>query len=79
MTTASGNQLASRLHLLPERGRRPQAQRPARLMATRRSPLKRNVDAGEVGSTALFLCSQLARGITGEILFVDAGYHITGL
>lgn len=45
----------------------------------RRSPLKRNVDAGEVGSTALFLCSPLARGITGEVLFVDAGYHITGL
>ncbi|HEX3245433.1 MAG TPA: enoyl-ACP reductase [Chloroflexota bacterium] len=45
----------------------------------KRSPLKRNVDAGEVGSTALFLCSPLARGITGEIVFVDAGYHITGL
>jgi enoyl-[acyl-carrier protein] reductase I len=45
----------------------------------KRSPLKRNVDAGEVGSTALFLCSPMARGITGEILFVDAGYHITGL
>ncbi|MFN0073984.1 MAG: enoyl-ACP reductase [Chloroflexota bacterium] len=45
----------------------------------RRSPLKRNVEASEVGSTALFLCSPLARGITGEVLFVDAGYHITGL
>ena len=45
----------------------------------KRAPLKRNVDAGEVGSTALFLCSPMARGITGEVLFVDAGYHITGI
>ena len=44
-----------------------------------RAPLRRNVDAGEVGETALFLCSQMASGITGEILFVDAGYNIVGM
>ncbi len=44
-----------------------------------RSPLRRNVDAAEVGNTAAFLCSSLASGITGEITFVDCGYNITGL
>jgi len=44
-----------------------------------RGPLHRNVDALEVGNTALFLSSPLASGITGEITFVDCGYNITGL
>ena len=44
-----------------------------------RGPLHRNVDAAEVGNTALFLSSPLASGITGEITFVDCGYNITGL
>jgi len=44
-----------------------------------RAPLKRNVDALEVGNTALFLSSDLASGITGEIMFVDCGYNTTGL
>ncbi len=44
-----------------------------------RGPLKRNVDALEVGNTALFLSSDLASGITGEITFVDCGYNTTGL
>ena len=44
-----------------------------------RSPLHRNVDAAEVGNTALFLSSPLSSGITGEITFVDCGYNITGL
>ena len=44
-----------------------------------RAPLKRNVDAMEVGKTALFLASDLASGITGEITFVDCGYNTTGL
>jgi enoyl-[acyl-carrier protein] reductase I len=44
-----------------------------------RAPLRRNVDAAEVGETALFLCSPMASGITGEILFVDAGYQIVGM
>ena len=44
-----------------------------------RAPLHRNVDALEVGNTALFLSSELASGITGEVTFVDCGYNITGL
>ena len=44
-----------------------------------RAPLHRNVDANEVGNAALFLASDLASGITGEITFVDCGYNITGL
>jgi enoyl-[acyl-carrier protein] reductase I len=44
-----------------------------------RSPLKRNVEAKEVGDTALFLCSPLGAGITGETLYVDCGYNIMGL
>jgi enoyl-[acyl-carrier protein] reductase I len=42
------------------------------------APLRRNIEQSEVGDAALFLCSPLARAITGEILFVDAGYHIMG-
>jgi enoyl-[acyl-carrier protein] reductase I len=41
-----------------------------------RAPLKRNVEAREVGNAALFLCSPLASGITGEVLHVDCGYNI---
>lgn len=41
-----------------------------------RAPLRRNVDAREVGNAALFLCSPLASAITGEILHVDCGYNI---
>lgn len=43
------------------------------------APLRKTVDTSEVGDTALFLLSQLARGITGEVIHVDAGYHITGM
>lgn len=39
------------------------------------SPLKRNITAKEVGNAAAFLCSDLASGVTGEVLHVDAGYH----
>ncbi len=39
------------------------------------TPLRRNITAEEVGNTAAFLCSDLASGITGEVLHVDAGYH----
>lgn len=42
------------------------------------SPLRRNIEQSEVGDTALFLSSNLARAITGEIMFVDAGYNIMG-
>jgi enoyl-[acyl-carrier protein] reductase I len=44
-----------------------------------RAPLHRNVDQLEVGNTALFLASDLASGITGEITYVDCGFNITGL
>ena len=44
-----------------------------------RAPLRRNISAAEVGNTALFLCSPLASGITGEVLHVDCGYNILGL
>lgn len=44
-----------------------------------RSPLRRNITQEEVGGTALFLASNLASGITGEIIYVDAGYHVMGI
>ncbi len=44
-----------------------------------RAPLRRNVDTSEVGDAAAFLLSDAARGITGEVLMVDAGFHITGM
>jgi enoyl-[acyl-carrier protein] reductase I len=44
-----------------------------------RAPLHRNVDQLEVGNAALFLSSDLASGITGEITHVDCGFNITGL
>ena len=43
------------------------------------SPLRRTVSTGEVGDTAMFLLSDLGRGITGEVMHVDAGYHIVGM
>ena len=43
------------------------------------SPLRRTVTIEEVGDSGMFLCSNLSRGITGEILHVDAGYHIVGM
>jgi len=44
-----------------------------------RAPLRRNVDAAEVADAAAFLLSDAARGITGEVLMVDAGFHVTGM
>ncbi|MBI4468545.1 MAG: enoyl-ACP reductase [Acidobacteria bacterium] len=43
------------------------------------APLRRNTQQAEVADTALFLCSHLSRGITGEVIYVDAGYHIMGM
>lgn len=43
-----------------------------------RSPLRRPIEAEDVGNAAVFLCSDLARNITGECLHVDAGYHAMG-
>lgn len=47
--------------------------------AADQAPLKRNVTTEDVGNTAAFLCSDLAAGITGEVVYVDAGYHIMGM
>ncbi len=44
-----------------------------------RTPLRRNVTIDEVGNAAAFLCSDLASGITGDVLYVDTGYHILGM
>ncbi len=43
------------------------------------SPLRRTVTTEEVGDTAAYLTSDMARGMTGEILHVDAGYHVVGM
>ncbi len=43
------------------------------------SPLRRNVTQEEVGKAALYLLSDLASGTTGEVLHVDAGYHVVGM
>jgi len=45
----------------------------------KRTPLRRNITTQEVGNTAAFLCSDLASGVTGEILHVDAGFSITAM
>ncbi len=44
-----------------------------------RAPLRRNVDLGEIAAAAMFLLGHGSRGITGEILMVDSGYHAMGL
>lgn len=44
-----------------------------------KAPLKRTVTAREVGDTAVFLTSDLASGITGELIYVDTGYNIMGV
>jgi enoyl-[acyl-carrier protein] reductase I len=44
-----------------------------------RAPLGRNVEAREVGNTALFLCSPLSSAITGEVIHVDCGYNIMAM
>lgn len=44
-----------------------------------RAPLRKAVDIDEVGDAATFLVSPLSRGITGEVIYVDGGYHILGV
>lgn len=44
-----------------------------------KAPLRRNIDADEVGKTAAYLLSDLSSGVTGENIFVDAGYNTVGL
>jgi len=43
------------------------------------APLRRNIDQSEVADAALFLLSNMSRGITGEIMHVDSGYNIMGM
>ena len=43
------------------------------------SPLRRNVTIEDVGKSALYLVSDLGSGVTGEVLHVDAGYHVVGM
>jgi len=43
------------------------------------APLRRNITTEDVGNTAAFLCSDLAAGITGEIIYVDGGYSNIGM
>ncbi len=47
--------------------------------AEKTAPLRRNVSIDDVGNTSAFLCSDLAAGITGEVIYVDAGYHVMGM
>ncbi|MBI4888939.1 MAG: enoyl-ACP reductase [Acidobacteria bacterium] len=44
-----------------------------------RAPLRRNVEAAEVGEAAAFLLSDAGKAITGEVLMVDSGFHVTGM
>lgn len=44
-----------------------------------RAPLRRNITQNEVGNVAAFLCSDLASGVTGEIVYVDGGFNITAM
>jgi len=43
------------------------------------APIQRNVTIDDVGNAAAFLCSDLAAGISGEVLYVDGGYHTVGM
>jgi enoyl-[acyl-carrier protein] reductase I len=47
--------------------------------AAERAPLRRGIEPEEVATAAAFLCSPLASGITGEVLYVDCGYNVMGV
>ena len=44
-----------------------------------RSPMRRNITMDEVAKTALYLCSDLSSGVTGEVIHVDTGYNVMGI
>lgn len=44
-----------------------------------KAPLKRNVAGDDIANTALYLCSNLSSSVTGEVIYVDAGYNIVGM
>ena len=43
------------------------------------APLRKNTEQEEVGDCALFLVSSLSRGVTGEVIHVDGGFHVMGM
>ena len=43
------------------------------------APLRRNIEQGDVGDLAAFLCGPAARNLTGNISYLDAGFHVMGL
>jgi enoyl-[acyl-carrier protein] reductase I len=43
------------------------------------APMRRTTDQEEVGDTALYLVSHLSRGVTGEVIHVDGGFHVMGM
>ncbi|MGH2501589.1 MAG: SDR family oxidoreductase, partial [Ktedonobacterales bacterium] len=43
------------------------------------APLRRNIEQGDVGDVAAYLCSPAAKSLTGDILYVDNGFHVMGL
>jgi enoyl-[acyl-carrier protein] reductase I len=45
----------------------------------RKAPLRRNIEGDEVGKTAVYLLSDLSSGVTGENIYVDAGFNTVGL
>ena len=47
--------------------------------AKEKAPLKRNIDADDVANLAVFLCSDMSKNITGQVIYVDAGYSIMGI
>ena len=47
--------------------------------AAERSPLGKNITTEDVAKTALYLCSDLSSGVTGEVIHVDSGYHVMGI
>ena len=66
----------------PSRPWPPAASATLRRSSTRspqRAPLHRNIEQQEVGNVALFLASDLASGMTGDVTFVDCGFNITGI
>ena len=48
-------------------------------MVAKRAPLRHNTEPAEVGDAAVFLASDLSRGVTGNVLYVDSGMQIMGL
>jgi enoyl-[acyl-carrier protein] reductase I len=48
-------------------------------VVSQHAPLRRNTEPGEVADTAVFLASDLGRGVTGNVIFVDAGFHIMAM